>query len=99
MHVNHLTFETLDNEFCKLHKRNILRDPSNGSRLEMAKIEIAFGKFSLLRKFNLGRPPMRIRSSKKNLFVFFHHLSFLIPKVVYFLTLPSFKCTFEPSTI
>ena len=34
---------------------------------------------------------------KKQIFVFFHHLSFLIPKVVRFLTLPPFECTFEPS--
>jgi hypothetical protein len=39
-------------------------------RLEMAKIEIAFGKISLLRNFNLGRPPMRIRPPKKNLCIF-----------------------------
>jgi hypothetical protein len=44
--------------------------------LERAKYEIAFGKFSPLRNFNLGRPPMRIRlqKKKKNLFVFFHYL-------------------------
>jgi len=39
-------------------------------RLEMGKIEIAFGNFSLLRNFNLGRPPMRIRSPKENLCIF-----------------------------
>jgi hypothetical protein len=40
---------------------------------------------------------MRIKPQKKKIFVFFHHLSFLIPKVVRFLTLPPFKCVFEPS--
>jgi len=39
-------------------------------RLEMAKIEIAFGNFSLLRNFNLGGLPMRIRPPKKNLCIF-----------------------------
>jgi hypothetical protein len=65
--------------------------------LEMAKIEIAFENFSPMRNFNLGRLPMRIRPQKKKIFVFFHHLSFLIPKVMRFLTLPPFKCVFEPS--
>ena len=65
--------------------------------LEMAKIEIAFENFSPMRNFNLGRLPMRIKPQKKKIFVFFHHLSFLIPKVVRFLTLPPFKCVFEPS--
>jgi hypothetical protein len=63
----------------------------------MAKIEIAFENFSPMRNFNLGRLPMRIRWQKKKFFVFFHHLSFLIPKVVRFLTLPPFECAFEPS--
>jgi hypothetical protein len=39
-------------------------------RLEMAKIEIAFGNFSLLRTFNLGGPLMRIRPQKTNLCIF-----------------------------
>jgi hypothetical protein len=50
-------------------------------RLEMAKIEIAFGNISPLRNFSLGRPPTRIRlqkkkkkNNKRNLFIFFHHL-------------------------
>jgi hypothetical protein len=34
-------------------------------RLEMAKIEIAFGNISPLRNFSLGRPPTRIRLQKK----------------------------------
>jgi hypothetical protein len=42
--------------------------------LERAKFEIAFGKFSPLRNFNLGRPPTRIRSQKKKNSLFFHHL-------------------------
>jgi len=48
--------------------------------LEIAEFEIAFGNFSPLRNFNLGRPPTRIRPQKKkkkekrNLFIFFHHL-------------------------
>jgi hypothetical protein len=39
--------------------------------LERAKYEIAFGKFSPLRNFNLGRPPMRIRLQKKKSFCIF----------------------------
>jgi hypothetical protein len=38
--------------------------------LERAKFEIAFGKFSPLRNFNLGRPPTRIRSQKKKFSLF-----------------------------
>jgi len=29
MHAYHLNFETLDNEFCKFHKRNLWWDPLN----------------------------------------------------------------------
>jgi hypothetical protein len=51
-------------------------------RLEMAKIEIAFGNISPLRNFSLGRPPTRIRlqkkkkkkNNKRNRFIFFHPL-------------------------
>ena len=75
--------------------------------LEMTKFEIAFENFSHLRNFNLGRPPMRIRPQKKNLFVFFHHLFSTIqgsafPNPTSFrarlrpLDHP-FKCAFEPS--
>jgi hypothetical protein len=47
-------------------------------QLEMANIEIAFEKFSLLRIFNLGRPPMRIRPPEKSLyFSTTFHLPFL----------------------
>jgi hypothetical protein len=44
--------------------------------LEMAKIEIAFGNFSPLRNFSLGRPPTRImlqkkkQKQKKSLYIF-----------------------------
>jgi hypothetical protein len=30
MHAYHLNFETLDNEFCKFHKRKFWRNPSSG---------------------------------------------------------------------
>jgi hypothetical protein len=66
--------------------------------LERAKFEIAFGKFSPLRNFNLGRPPTRIRSQKKKILSF--STTFSQPsKVVPFLTLPSFKRAFEPSLL
>jgi hypothetical protein len=71
--------------------------------LEMAKIEIAFGNFSPLRNFSLGRPPTRImlqkkNKNKRNLFIFFHHLFSTIQGSV-FLTLPPFERAFEPSLL
>ena len=83
MHVYHLNFETLDNEFCKFHKRKFWRNPSsgrptwNGQRLKLLLKIFHFWEF-----FNLGRPPMRIRPPEKSLC---------------FST--SFECTFEPSII
>ena len=55
MHAYHLNFETLDNEFA-----NFIRENSGGihqveGQLEMARIEIAFEKFSLLRIFQPGQ--------------------------------------------
>jgi len=65
--------------------------------LERAKYEIAFGKFSPLRNFNLGRPPMRIRLQKKKKIFLYFSTTFSQPsKVVCFLTLPPFERAFEP---
>jgi hypothetical protein len=64
--------------------------------LERAKYEIAFGKFSPLRNFNLGRPPMRIRLQKKKIFLYFSTTFSQPSKVVCFLTLPPFERAFEP---
>ena len=58
-------FKTLDNEFCKLHKRNLWRNPSNGRPPWNGQVWNHFGNFSPLRNFNMGRPPTRIRPQKK----------------------------------
>jgi hypothetical protein len=71
-------------------------------RLEMAKIEIAFGNISPLRNFSLGRPPTRIRLQKKKkkttkVISLYFSTTFSQPsKVVRFLTLPPFERAFEP---
>jgi hypothetical protein len=51
---------------------NFIRENSNGihqveGQLEMAKIEIAFENFSLLRIFQPGQAAMRIRPPEKSL--------------------------------
>ena len=96
MHAYHLNFETLDNEFCKFHKRKFWRNPSSEGQLEMAKVEIAFENFSLLT--SVGRP-LEL-GHLKNLYIIPPSSSAPSSpqplKIVRFLTLPPFDCAFEP---
>jgi len=83
MHAYHLNFETLDNEFCKFHKRKLWRNPSSGKPTwNGQRSKLLLKNFHFWEIFNLGRPPMRITPPEKSLC---------------FST--SFKCAFEPSII
>jgi len=55
MHAYHLNFETLDNGFWNLIRENSGGIHQEEGQLEMAKIEIAFENFSLLRIFQPGQ--------------------------------------------
>jgi hypothetical protein len=50
-------------------------------------LKLLLKNFHFWEFFNLGRPPMRIRPpKKKNLSIFFHHISVSTPEVVHFLS-------------
>jgi len=51
-------------------------------------LKLLLKNFHFWEFFNLGRPPMRIRppKKKKNLSIFFHHISVSTPEVVHFLS-------------
>jgi hypothetical protein len=55
MHAYHLNFEKLDMSFANLIRENSNEIHQVEGQLEMAKIEIAFENFSLLRIFQPGQ--------------------------------------------